>query len=151
MNYKYPKPKYKLGDIVRDKVFGGLVNIIGMQNPQFKTKANYTDGNLWYSEDQLKPYRPSRTGKLRDKKGRFTSPEKKLYKNLKTIDDYLNCRPSKFVKVDSKDFKGGYNFDSKQQSDKKIERMNYSTLRVPYIESEIINKFNEIIDKLNTL
>lgn len=75
------KPKFRISEIVRIKATGEKVKILGYfecdkcgidMNVPYPYKTNSKE-STWYSESELKPYRPSRTGKFRNYKGQFIS------------------------------------------------------------------------------
>lgn len=71
------KSRYRIGEIVRIKATGEKVKIVNYGGKIQGADAWYTrntSGNvIWYWESSLKPYKPSRTGKYRDSRGKFIS------------------------------------------------------------------------------
>ena len=69
------KPKYSIGDTVRIRATGEKVKILNIcRDEEFFYYQIDPDSKYywnWPEESELKPYRPSRTGKYRDSRGRF--------------------------------------------------------------------------------
>lgn len=63
--------KYSIGDTVRIKATGEKIKISLVD--EHDDKLPYYAVKLWWRESELKPYRPSRTGKYRNEKGQFIS------------------------------------------------------------------------------
>ena len=154
------KPKYSIGEVVKIKATGEKVEIASID--EFSILPYRTTNHNWYAESELSKYCPSRTGKHRDRKGRFVSK--------KPIDlKYGICTECKSSLCTCKyrlsdgcwdtdaEMKDKY-LDSKQRS-QKIEKISHrmsvkksSTLGGQReLVRELTNKINELIDHVTEL
>lgn len=107
------KPKYSIGEQVKIKATGEKVKIESVNTTSNVRGTLYTVKEHYFSffESELKPFRPSRTGKYRNKKGQFVSQYnafEKLLKPVKVPDSKQRNYQKKPIKEVS-GFTGGIN------------------------------------------
>jgi len=108
------KPKYSIGEVVRlEKPNNKVLLRIERHEGEFENDPMYlcrwikypnTTGS--YYQWQLKPYRPSRTGKFRNKKGQFITRKRHMIldyidKNSKEVDKQIDSdsKQSNYQKI----------------------------------------------------
>jgi hypothetical protein len=126
------KPKYSIGQQVKIKATGEKVKILRYKDGGITQTLYRVSTNESYWESELKPFRPSRTGKYRNEKGQFVSKETNKCKGCgvdllaQEQQDYFTYPDSKqrnYQKKDQQWFDHDYIIKSLERIEKKIDEL----------------------------